>query len=87
MNPLEKYLAAMELFNQSVAELTAKFEQANEARDQALMASAELRRELEITDQRVQDITIAFRQQISADFAAKRPAREESFAVASSRAS
>jgi len=71
MNPLEKYLAAMNRFNLAVSELTSKFEQANQAREEALQASAELRRELEATDQRVQDITVAFRQQITADFTAK----------------
>jgi len=70
-NPLEKYLSALDRFNQSVAELTAKYEQANLAREDALQASAELRRELEATDQRVQDIAIVLQQQVTMDFRAR----------------
>jgi DNA repair exonuclease SbcCD ATPase subunit len=71
-NPLDKYLSALERFNQAVAELTAKYEQANQAREEALQASADLRRELEDTDQRVHEISLAFHQQMSADLSAKR---------------
>jgi exonuclease VII small subunit len=72
-NPLEKYLSALDRFNQSVAELTAKYEQANQAREDALQASAELRRELEATDQRVQDIAVVLQQQVVMDFRAIAP--------------
>jgi exonuclease VII small subunit len=72
-NPLERYLSALDHFNRSVAELAAKYEEANEAREAALQASAELRHELEATDQRVQDLSLAVQHEMARDFSAKRP--------------
>ncbi len=72
-NPVEKYLTALERFNLALAELTAKYEQANVAREDALQASADLRRELEANEQRVQDISAVFRQQGAMEFTAKTP--------------
>lgn len=80
-NPVEKYLTALEHFNQSLAELTEKYEQANVAREAALQASAELRRELEANEQRVQDISAVFRQQTAMDFAAKTPVAAAGFSA------
>lgn len=73
-NPVEKYLTALERFNLALAELTAKYEQAALAREEALHASAELRRELEVNEQRVQDISVVFRQQGAMELTAKTPA-------------
>jgi hypothetical protein len=70
-NPVEKYLTALERFNLALAELNSKYEQANLAREEALQASADLRHELEVNEQRVQDISSIFRQQSGSDFHAR----------------
>ena len=65
---LENYLSAVRRFHESVSELAAKLEEVNNARDQALKASADLRKELDATDVQMQDITGALRQQIATAF-------------------
>ncbi len=68
---LEKYMSAVKRFNEAVAELAAKLEQISNARDEALKASADLRRELEATDLKLQDVAAAVRQQITMEFTGK----------------
>jgi phage-related tail protein len=68
---IEPYLAAVRKFNQLVSELAGKLEQISEARDEALKVSAELQRELGTTDQKLQDIAGAVRQQITMEFTRK----------------
>ncbi|MGA2695234.1 MAG: hypothetical protein ABSE92_04195 [Terriglobales bacterium] len=70
-NPVEKYLTALERFNQALTELNSKYEQANVAREEALQASADLRRELEVNEQRVQDISSIFHQPAGLNFHAR----------------
>jgi len=65
---LENYLSAVRRFHESVSELAAKLEEVNNARDQALKASGDLRKELDATDVQMQDITGALRQQIASVF-------------------
>jgi len=65
---LENYLSAVRRFHESVSELAAKLEEVNNARDQALKASGDLRKELDATDVQMQDITGALRQQIATVF-------------------
>jgi exonuclease VII small subunit len=65
---LENYLSAVRRFHESVSELAAKLEEVNNARDGALKASAELRKELDATDLQMQDITGTLRQQITTTF-------------------
>ena len=65
---LENYLSAVRRFHESVSELAAKLEEVNNARDQALKASVDLRKELDATDTQMQDITGALRQQITTTF-------------------
>ena len=65
---LEKYLSAVRRFHESVSELAAKLEEVNNARDQALKASGDLRKELDATDVQMQDITGTLRQQIATVF-------------------
>jgi hypothetical protein len=52
-----------------------------------LQASAELRRELETTDQRVQDISLVLQQQIPVDFGARGPQSVTRPAMSVARAS
>ena len=68
---LDTYLASVRRFHESVSELAAKLEDVNNAREQALKASEEVRKELDATDVQMQDITAALRQQISIAFKAK----------------
>jgi methyl-accepting chemotaxis protein len=63
---LDQYLTAVKKFNESVSELTAKLEQLNNARAEALKASEELRRELDATDKQMEEVASAVRQQIAA---------------------
>ncbi len=68
---LEKYLSSVKRFHESVSELAAKLEEINNARAEALKASEDLRKELDATDNQMQDITVAVRQQIAAEFTKK----------------
>ena len=55
---LEKYLSSVKRFHEAVSELAAKLEEINNARDQALKASDELRKELDATDNQMQELTM-----------------------------
>jgi hypothetical protein len=68
---LETYLSSVRRFHEAVSELASKLEELNNAREQALKASEELRKELDATDIQLQDITAALRQQITTAFKAK----------------
>ena len=68
---IDRYLAAVTNFNDLVAELADKLDQISDARDEALKASADLKRQLENTDQRLLDISSAVRQQITMEFSKK----------------
>jgi methyl-accepting chemotaxis protein len=68
---LEKYLSSVKRFHEAVSELAAKLEEINNARDQALKASDELRKELDATDNQMQELTMTVRQQIAAEFTKK----------------
>jgi len=68
---VDNYLSAVRRFQESVSELAAKLEQVNNARDAALKASEELRHELDATDQQMQEVTSALRQQIATTFRTK----------------
>jgi methyl-accepting chemotaxis protein len=68
---LDRYLNSVKVFHEAVSELAAKLEQINNAREEALKASEELRQELDATDRQMRDISAALRQQISAEFAKK----------------
>lgn len=76
---IERYLAAVRKFNQLVSELAGKLEEIGNARDEALKASSDLQRELVATDQKLQDIAGAVRQQVTMEFTRK-TARPESAA-------
>src|SRR5262249_3737612 len=68
---VDNYMSAVRRFQESVSELAAKLEQVNNARDAALKASEELRHELDATDQQMQEVTSALRQQIATTFRTK----------------
>ena len=68
---IERYLAAVRQFNQLVAELAGKLEEISDARDEAQKASADLQRELGATDQKLQDVAGAIRQQVTMEFTRK----------------
>jgi methyl-accepting chemotaxis protein len=68
---LDNYLSSVRRFHESVSELAAKLEAVNNARDEALKASEELRKELDATDQQMQEISSALRQQIATAFKIK----------------
>ncbi len=68
---LDKYTASVKRFNEAVAALAAQLEQISNARDEALKASADLRRELEATDLKLQDVAAAVRQQITMELTGK----------------
>ena len=68
---MERYLVAVRKFNQLVAELAGKLEEIGDARDDALKASSDLQRELAATDQKLQDIATAVRQQVTMEFTRK----------------
>jgi O-acetylhomoserine/O-acetylserine sulfhydrylase-like pyridoxal-dependent enzyme len=74
------YVEAVRKFNDLVGELAAKLQEISDARDLALKASADLKRELESTDQRMMDISSAVRQQITLEFAKKNVARSDELA-------
>ena len=74
---IDRYLDAVGRFNDLVAELAEKLEQISDARDEALKASADLKRQLETTDQRLLDISSAVRQQITMEFGKKAVLSEE----------
>jgi hypothetical protein len=59
-----------------VSELAGKLEEISDARDEALKASSDLQRELGATDQKLQDIASAVRQQVTMDFTRKTPRPE-----------
>lgn len=69
---IDRYVEAVQKFNELVGELAAKLQQISDARDQALKASADLKRELDSTDQRMMDISSAVRQQITLEFTTKK---------------
>jgi len=77
---IERYVEAVRKFNDLVGELAAKLQQISDARDEALKASADLKRELESTDQRLMDISSAVRQQITLEFTKKNVVRSEDVA-------
>ncbi|MGO9124068.1 MAG: hypothetical protein ACLP6G_04190 [Terriglobales bacterium] len=77
---IERYVEAVQKFNDLVGELAAKLQQISDARDEALKASADLKRELESTDQRMMDISSAVRQQITLEFAKKNVRSKEDVA-------
>jgi recombinational DNA repair ATPase RecF len=68
---IDRYLDAVSKFNDLVSDLAEKLEQISDARDEALKASADLKRQLETTDQRLLDISSAVRQQITMEFSKK----------------
>jgi methyl-accepting chemotaxis protein len=74
---IDRYAEAVRKFNDLVGELAGKLEQISDARDEALKASADLKRQLETTDQRLLDISSAIRQQITLEFAKKAVRAEE----------
>jgi len=74
---IDRYLNAVDKFNDLVAELAEKLDQISDARDEALKASADLKRQLETTDQRLLDISSAVRQQITMEFGKKVTVRAE----------
>ena len=74
---IDRYLDAVSKFNDLVSELAEKIEQISDARDEALKASADLKRQLETTDQRLLDISSAVRQQITMEFSKKGVGRSE----------
>jgi hypothetical protein len=74
---IDRYLDAVSKFNDLVSELAEKLEQISDARDEALKASADLKRQLETTDQRLLDISSAVRQQITMEFSKKGVVRSE----------
>lgn len=76
----ERYQSAIREFNDRVSELAAKLEQIANARENALRASAELRKELETSDQRLHDVAAAVRQQVTMEFA-KKAVRSEDVAI------
>ncbi|HVO80285.1 MAG TPA: hypothetical protein VMT28_06120 [Terriglobales bacterium] len=73
---MERYLVAVRKFNQLVSELAGKLEEISDARDEALKASSDLQRELASTDQKLQDIASAVRQQVTLEFTRKTPRPE-----------
>lgn len=73
----DRYQAAVREFNDRVSELAAKLEQIANARENALRASAELRKELETNDQKLHDVASAVRQQVTLEFAKKVSRSEE----------
>jgi len=75
----EHYQSAIREFNEKVSELAAKLEQISSARENALRASAELRQELDSSDQRLHDVATAVRQQVTIELG-KRPATSEDVA-------
>ena len=84
---IDRYLNSVTKFNDLVAELAEKLDQISDARDEALKASADLKRQLENTDQRLLDISSAVRQQITMEFSKKAMATEELAEVATRRVS
>lgn len=68
---LDRYLAAVQKFHQSVSELASKLEDINNARAEVAQASLELREELDATERQMEKITAAVRQQISAEISKK----------------
>jgi hypothetical protein len=74
---IDRYMDSVRKFNDLVGELAGKLEQISDARDEALKASADLKRQLETTDQRLLDISSAIRQQITLEFAKKAVRAEE----------
>jgi len=82
---IDRYLNSVTKFNDLVAELAEKLDQISDARDEALKASADLKRQLENTDQRLLDISSAVRQQITMEFSKKAMATEELDEVATTR--
>jgi len=68
---LDRYLAAVKKFNELVSQLAGMLEQISDARDEAMKASADLQREMEATNQKLQDISGAVRQQITFEFTKK----------------
>ncbi len=82
---IDRYVEAVRKFNDLVSELAGKLEQISDARDEALKASADLKRQLENTDQRLLDISSAIRQQITLEFAKKAVRAEEAVEHTSAR--
>jgi methyl-accepting chemotaxis protein len=68
---LDRYLSSVKVFHEAVSQLAAKLEEINNAREEALKASEELRQELDATDRQMRDVSSALRQQISSEFAKK----------------
>jgi methyl-accepting chemotaxis protein len=68
---LDRYLSSVKVFHEAVSELAAKLEQINNAREDALKASEELRQELDATDRQMRDISAALRQQVTVEFTRK----------------
>jgi methyl-accepting chemotaxis protein len=77
---IERYVESVRKFNDLVGELAGKLQQISDARDEALKASADLKRELESTDQRMMDISSAVRQQITLEFTKKNARSAEDIA-------
>lgn len=68
---LDRYLAAVKKFNDLVSQLAGMLEQISDARDEALKASGDLQREMDNTNQKLQDIAGLVRQQITFELTKK----------------
>jgi hypothetical protein len=62
---VNEYVSAVKRFHQAVSELAAKLDNINSARDEALTASEKLRKELDVTDQQLREVSLELRQQIT----------------------
>jgi len=68
---LDRYLAAVKKFHESVSELAAKLEEINNARAEVTQAGLELRRELDETERQMREVTAAVQQQIAGEISKK----------------
>jgi methyl-accepting chemotaxis protein len=73
---LEQYLSSVRKFNESVSLLATTLQQVANARNEALKASAEVRKELDATDQHIEEVAALVRQQISPEILRKMPRSE-----------
>ena len=74
---LDQYLSSVRKFNEAVALLATALQQVLNERNEALKASHEVRKELDATDQHIEEISALVRNQISPELLRKAPRSDD----------
>lgn len=74
---VDHYVSSVRKFNEAVSLLATTLEQVIATRSEAIRASQEVRKELDATDQRIEELVALVRQQVSPELLKKIPRSED----------